>query len=34
MFKDFVVLSLVLVAGFVAWGFYEKSQWPLDLNKL
>lgn len=33
MIKEFVTLSLVLVFGFVCWGIYERSQWPIDYSQ-
>jgi hypothetical protein len=33
MLKDFFILSLVLFGGFIVWGLYEKSKWPIDFNK-
>lgn len=30
MIKEFISLSLVIIFGFVVWGAYEKTQWPID----
>lgn len=33
MIKEFIVLSFVLALGFVTWGVYEWSQWPIDYSQ-
>ena len=33
MIKEFIVLSFVLVLGFVSWGIYEWSKWPIDYSQ-
>lgn len=33
MIKEFITLSFVLILGFVIWGIYEWSQWPIDYSQ-
>lgn len=33
MLKEFLTLSLVLVAGFIAWGVIEWVRWPIDYGQ-
>lgn len=33
MIKEFITLFFVLVLGFICWGVYERTQWPIDYSQ-